>query len=114
MVVVEDSSKSSVKASQQIQVLKLALRVGNQDVVNFITQAIDQVGVSGQMHGELGTTTCSSGEGGDKDSALVAFKISLHPPGSSSASSRYFSSGGGGLARVALGLLICGLVLQIS
>lgn len=83
-------------------------------MVNFINQAIDEVGVSGQMHGELGTTTCSSDEGGDKDGALVAFKISLHPPGSASASSRYFGSGGGGLARVALGLLICGLVLQIS
>lgn len=113
-MVVGNPGKSSVRASQQIQILKLALRVGNQDVVSFITQAINEVGVSGQMHGELGTTTCSSAEGGDKDSALVAFKISLHPPGSSSASSRYFGSGGAGLARVALGLLICGLVLQIS
>lgn len=57
-----------------------------------------EAGVSGQMHGEVGTTTCSSAEGGDKDGALVAFKISLHPPGSSSASGRYFGSGGGGLA----------------
>lgn len=95
--------------------LALSLRVGDQDVANFITQAMDEAGVSGQMHGEMGTTTCSSAEGGDKESALVAFKISLHPPGSSSASGRYFGSGGGGgLAGVALGLLICGLVLQIS
>lgn len=83
-------------------------------MVNFITQAIDEVGVSGQMHGELGTTTCSSAEGGNKENALVAFKVSLHPPGSSPASSLYSGSGGGRLARVALGLLICGLILQIS
>lgn len=108
------SSRSLLTASQQIQILTFALRVGNQDVVNFINQAIDEIGVSGQMHGELGTTTCSGAEGGDKDNALVAFRISQHPPGSSSALSQYFGSGGGGLARVALGLLICGLVLHIS
>lgn len=107
------SSKFSLTASQQIQILKLAPRVGNQDIVNFITQAIDEVGASGQMHGELGTTSCSSAEGADKDGALVAFKISLHPPGTSSASTRYFGSGGARLAQVALGLLICGLVLHI-
>lgn len=82
--------------------------------MNFITQAVNEVGVSGQVHGEVGTTTCSSAEGGNKENALVAFKISLHPPGSSSASSWYFGSGGGRLARVALGLLICGLLMQIS
>lgn len=82
-------------------------------MVNFINQAIDEVGVSGQLHGEMGTTMCSA-EGGDKDGALVAFKISLHPPGSSSASSWYFGSGsGGGLAWAALGLLLWGLILHI-
>lgn len=91
----------------------LSLRVGNQDVVNFITQAIGQVGVSGHLHGEVGTTMCSA-DGGVKVSALVAFKISLHPPGSSSASSQYFGSGGGGLVWVAPGLLLWGLILHIS
>lgn len=80
-------------------------------MVNFITQAMDKASVSGQLRGEAGTTMCST-EGGDKDPALIAFKISLHPPGSSSASSRYFGSGGGGLAWVALGLLLWGLVLH--
>lgn len=83
-------------------------------MINFINQAIDKIGVSGKMHDEVGTTTCSSAEGGSKDSALVAFKISLHPPGSSSASSRFSGSGGGWLARVALGLLVCNMILQMS
>lgn len=100
----------------KIQPLTILLRVGNQDVVNFIYQAIDKIGVSGKMHEEVGTTTCSSAEDGSKDSALVAFKISQHAPGSSSASSRSSRSGSGGgwLARVALGLLICSMILQMS
>lgn len=58
-------------------------------MANFVTQAIDQAGVPGQMHGEVGTTTRSSAEDEDKDGALVAFKTSLHPPGSCSASNGY-------------------------